>query len=35
MYKQPVYQQQALGWQIAKQLSGFNPQDYATIKTTD
>ena len=24
-YKQPVYNQLALGWQIAKQLSGLNP----------
>ena len=24
-YKQPVYKQLALGWQIAKQLSGLNP----------
>ena len=24
-YKQPVYKELALGWQIAKQLSEFNP----------
>ena len=24
-YKQPVYEQLALGWQIAKQFSGINP----------
>ena len=24
-YKQPVYGQTALGWRIAKQLSGLNP----------
>ena len=24
-YKQPVYEQLALGWKIAKQLSGINP----------
>ena len=24
-YNQPVYKQLALGWQIAKQLSGLNP----------
>ena len=24
-YKQLIYKQVALGWQIAKQLSGFNP----------
>ena len=24
-YKQPVYKQLALAWQIAKQLSGLNP----------
>ena len=24
-YKQPVYKQLALGWEIAKQLSEFNP----------
>ena len=24
-YKEPVYKQLALGWQIAKQLSEFNP----------
>ena len=24
-YKQPVFKQIALGWQIAKQHSGFNP----------
>ena len=24
-YKQPVYKQLALGWQITKQLSGLNP----------
>ena len=24
-YKQPVFKQLALGWQIAKQLSGLNP----------
>ena len=24
-YKQPVYKQLALGWQIAKQLSGIHP----------
>ena len=25
LYKQPVYDQLALRWQIAKQLSGLNP----------
>ena len=25
LYKQPVYKQLALGWKIAKQLSGLNP----------
>ena len=25
LYKQSVYKQLALGWQIAKQLSGLNP----------
>ena len=34
-YKQPVYKQLALGWQIAKQLSGLKSFQKATIKTTD
>ena len=25
IYKRPVYKQLALGWQIAKELSGLNP----------
>ena len=25
VHKQPVYKQLALGWQIAKELSGLNP----------
>ena len=34
-YEQPVYKQLTLGWQIAKQLSGFKPislSDNATTK---
>ena len=34
-YKQPVYKQLVLGWQIAKQLSGLKSFQKATIKTTD
>ena len=40
-YKQSVHKQVPLGWQIANQLSGFNPLSLfhicleATIKTTD
>ena len=33
--KQPVYKQLNLGWQIAKQLSGFIPLSQATLETTD
>ena len=31
-YKQPVCEQQALGWQIAKQLSGLNPLSLSNNK---
>ena len=31
-YKQPVYRQLALGWQIAKQLSGFNTLSLSNYK---
>ena len=31
-YKQPVYKQLALGWQIAKQLSGLKPLSQSTNK---
>ena len=31
-YKQPVYKQLALGWQIAKQLSGLNPLSLSNNK---
>ena len=31
-YKQPVYKQLALGWQIAKQLLGLNPLLLSNIK---
>ena len=33
-YKQPVYKQLALAWQIDKQLSGFNPLPRSNNKTT-
>ena len=32
-YKQPVYKQVALGWQIAKQLSGLNILSLSNNKT--
>ena len=31
-YKQPVYKQLALAWQIAKQLSGLNPLSLSNNK---
>ena len=31
-YKQPVYKKLALGWQIAKQLSGINPLSLSNNK---
>ena len=31
-YKQPVYKQLDLGWQIAKQLSGLNPLSLSNNK---
>ena len=31
-YKQPVYKQLALAWQIAKQLSGLNPLSLSNSK---
>ena len=31
-YKQPVYKQLALAWQIAKQFSGFNPLSLSNNK---
>ena len=31
-YKQPVYKQLALGWQIAKQLSRLNPLSLSNNK---
>ena len=31
-YKQPVYNQLALGWKIAKQLSGLNPLSLSNCK---
>ena len=31
-YKQPVYKQLALTWQIAKQLSGLNPLSLSNNK---
>ena len=31
-YKQPVYKQPGFGWQIAKQLSGFNPLSLSNNK---
>ena len=31
-YKQPVYKQLVLGWQIAKQLSGLNPLSLSNNK---
>ena len=34
-YKQPVYKQLVLEWQIAKQLSGLTPFHKPTIKTID
>ena len=34
-YKQPVYKQLALRWQIGKQLSGLNPFPLSNRKTTD
>ena len=32
-YQQPVFKQLALGWQIAKQLSGLNPFSLSNIKS--
>ena len=32
LYKQPVYEQLALGWQIAKELSGLNPLSLSNNK---
>ena len=34
-YKQPVYKQLALRWQIAKQLSGLKPLSLSNKKTRD
>ena len=34
-YKQPVYKQLVLGWQIANQLLGLNPLLLSNNKTTD
>ena len=31
-YKQPIYKQLALAWQIAKQLSGLNPLSLSNNK---
>ena len=31
-YKEPVYKQLALGWQIAKQLSGLSPVSISNNK---
>ena len=31
-YKQPVYKQLAVGWQITKQISGLNPLSLSNIK---
>ena len=31
-YKQPIYKQLALAWQIAKQLSGLNPLSLSNKK---
>ena len=32
-YKEPVYEQLALGWQITKKLSGLNPLSLSSNKT--